>query len=318
MLSKVEIEQLSQELAQLEEQKNAYLEVVKKLMENPLIQMTNQRIEDIKAKLHESNFKLDVKKVTKIISRYLNEMYVTPQGSRLIHQAKALIFTKYDETQSLKPVLEETIPKFINDLDGVSQQDLLNVCDVFQQILEEYGSEVKIEIPNSYETFVCPYVRQIEMIWDQFLIDIKKVNKPISPFVSNAKKYLINQVKTKATGGCDVTIVIDKAVREYMKKKDAETNERIDATIFLEAVNKVFNPNSRLVPYCISDSESDESSDEECNHDEFKTYTYKYSNPEKIRYLKLVECLRTPGIVHMLEKETNKVKCFKIDGLNKV
>ena len=50
--------------------------------------------------------------------------------------------------------------------------------------------------------------------------------------------------------------------------------------------------------------------------DEFVTYTYKFSNPEKVRLLKEIEiCPNNPLLIRMLEKESNKVKMFKREGL---
>ena len=332
MSSQAEIEQLSKEVAELEQQKNSYLEAVKKLLDNPWVQMVDKRIEEFKKKLQEaqdqsfeSNFKLDVKRVTKIINRHLKNIY-SPQASRLIHHLKALIFTKYEETRVLETVLKETIPQFISELKEVTKQDMLAVCDVGHDILKEYKVCVKIEPPNSYLTFTCPYIRQIEQIWDEFLVEINMVNKCVSPFVTNAKKYLINQVKTKAKGGCDVTIVVDKAIREYMKNEDAEMGELLNTLIFFESVNKVFNPNSKIILPCslTGEKESDSSEDSDTSDEEptndFVAYKYKYSNPEKIRHLKRIDSYTSEDrmTIRMFEKESNKTKWFKIEGLVKV
>ena len=324
MLSPVEIEKLSKELAQLEEQKqciiNAANEVVRNLMESALMKNTTSRIEIIKLEL-DNNYKNHVQRINKVINRYFKLTFVLPSGKKIIHQAKDLVLEKIKYQSVVTPVLEQTLVKFVEEHQDIERCDLVNLCDVVENIFQEYGSEKKVfqfvverECAIVTNKFIQPYIEQIETVYDEFCENHNLVFGQI-PSLQNAKRFILKEVN-KASGGCDVTIVLEKAMREYVKKIQQESLD-FEWVIcnFFNAINQKFNKFQTFVPKPRRNLNVELLSSE----DEFVKYTYKYSNPEKIRLLKGMNIVHpNNSMVCMLEKDSNKVKNFKRSGLVRI
>jgi len=164
-----------------------------------------------------------------------------------------------------------------------------------------------------------------QMLQDNFQRCTKVFNKFVQDtylseeylrLIDDANAFITNKI-WENTPAQSVQRIVQNAIETYITKEDFGESKKWLLVDFFEAMAKEFNIDNLDLSKKLNIPTVEEMENFLSNEDdEFVSYTYKFSNPEKVRLLKEIEiCPNNPLLIRMLEKESNKVKMFKREGL---
>ena len=283
MLSQQQIEEICKELSQIQDQqKSLENEIQRKVqMLDTFLVVSKKRVLELNAKL-ESHFKQQTfQESFKRLGEKLNE-----------HCEKSREVQPGELTASLNKLgakLEEQKTPVLFESATVKVQQILQYN--FQRCTNVFNKFVE-------DTYLSPEYYRL---------------------VDDANAFITNKI-WENTPAQSIQRIVHNAIETYINKEDFCESKKWLLVDFFEAISKEFNldnldlskklniPTIEQMEQFLSGSNQQD--------DEFVTYTYKFSNPEKVRFLKEIEiCPSNPSLIRMLEKESNKVKMFKREGL---